>query len=257
MAEEYDKAKDNTESRFNSIVIIIIISSTVSQEMDDSDESNISTFTQRKPAKNGFLKFLREYSSKKYGMDLVEMSLKGGEAWSKLTNKQKEKYQSTPIEIDEWDQKEDEPSGDDDNADEGGSDACCPTPSCPKKRKPRSCCPKPKRKSCAKPKRKSCCKPKRKPACRPKPRCCKPKPRCCKPKPCCPKPKPCCPKRKPSCVPACQRPGPITNNGYLNFLRIYRQKHCGLKPRELVMRAARAWCRLPECKKENYRRLVQ
>lgn len=23
------------------------------------------------------------------------------------------------------------------------------------------------------------------------------------------------------------------------------------------MRAARAWCRLPECKKENYRRLVQ
>lgn len=236
--------------------------------MDNSDGSDC--FMNRKPAKNGFLTFLREYSSKKYGMDLVEMSIKGGEAWSKLTSEQKERYQSGLTDFDEWETKNQTSIDDDDK--ERGSETCCPPPECPKKRKPRSRCPKPKRKSCAKPKRKSCCKPKRK--CCPKPACPKsacPKPAC--PKPACPKPckrkpscraKPHCPKRKPSCckpkrkdcVPACQNPGPITNNGYLNFLRMYRKKHCGLKPRELVMRAARAWCRLSECKKERYRRLV-
>jgi len=32
--------------------------------------------------------------------------------------------------------------------------------------------------------------------------------------------------------------------------------HCGLKPKEMVMRAARAWCRLTEAQKCKYRRQV-
>ncbi|XP_020798336.1 protamine-like [Drosophila serrata] len=54
----------------------------------------------------------------------------------------------------------------------------------------------------------------------------------------------------------CSRPGPITNNGYLNFLRDFRKTHCGLKPRELIIRAARSWNRLCESKKDHYRRMA-
>lgn len=133
---------------------------------------------------------------------------------------------------------------------------CCPKPkpSCkPRRRRPKPCSPKPK----------PCC-PKPKPSCkrrrRPKRSCPKPKPSCSKPKRSCPKPKRCCPKPKPRCPKPCpkkmkcQKPGPVTNNGYLNFLRAYRRKHCGLKPKDLVMKAARAWCRLSECQKDYYRR---
>ncbi|XP_046868756.1 protamine-like isoform X2 [Drosophila willistoni] len=112
-------------------------------------------------------------------------------------------------------------------------------PSCPKKRKPRGCPRKPawpmrkKTRACAK---------KHKPAC--------PKKR----KPACPR------KRKafhePMRQKACpvQQARPVMNNGYLNFVRSFRKKHCGLKPQELIKMAARAWCSLSEYKKNRYRR---
>lgn len=210
---------------------------------DEMSESSEDTFPQRRPRRNGFLRFLREYGARRYGMDLVEMSLKGGEAWSKLSEEEKEKYNNAAKNAAK-DAKSAETSNqacadDDEDCDDG----CCP--------RPRGRCGQPAPRCCPPP-RKPCCRPKRKPCCR-KP-CCKPK-RCCKPKPCCrPRRKPCCP--KPCCNINYQLPGPGANNGYLNFLRYYRRKHCGMKARELVVKAARAWCRLPEFKKEKYRRMV-
>ncbi|EDW63672.1 protamine-like protein 99C [Drosophila virilis] len=173
---------------------------------------------------NGFVNFMRSYAARSRALDIPDV-VRGGKAWNRLSPAQRNKYRNV-----------------DANDDTDLDDSCCP-----RKKSPPMCCPK-RRRSCPKP-----CPPKprcparrRKPCCRPK--CPKPKPRCCKPvcpKPVCPKP---CKKYK------CQKPGPITNNGYLNFLRVYRRKHCGLSPKELVMKAARAWCRLPECKKDRYRR---
>lgn len=65
--------------------------------MDDnsneiSASGDVNTVPQRKPKENGYLTFLREYSLNKYGVDLVEMSIEGQEAWSKLSNEEKEKY---------------------------------------------------------------------------------------------------------------------------------------------------------------------
>ncbi|XP_020801338.1 protamine-like [Drosophila serrata] len=63
------------------------------------------------------------------------------------------------------------------------------------------------------------------------------------------------PKKKPACGRVkCSKPGPITNNGYLNFIRSFRRKNCGLMPRELVSKAAKAWNCLPEKTKDKYRR---
>ncbi|KAH8291281.1 hypothetical protein KR054_010324 [Drosophila jambulina] len=63
------------------------------------------------------------------------------------------------------------------------------------------------------------------------------------------------PKRKPACAKGkCSKPGPLTNNGYLNFIRTFRRKNCGLPPRELVSKAAKAWNSLPENVKDKYRR---
>ncbi|KAH8410037.1 hypothetical protein KR009_004502 [Drosophila setifemur] len=100
---------------------------------------------------------------------------------------------------------------------------------------------------------KGCC-PKKKPK-----KCCPKKPAC--PKPCkkakksCKKPKKACSKPKKPCARKCN-PGPMTNNGYLNFVRSFREANCGLKPREMIIKAARAWCALPEEKKDHYRRLA-
>ncbi|KRG00434.1 uncharacterized protein Dwil_GK27554 [Drosophila willistoni] len=58
---------------------------------------------------------------------------------------------------------------------------------------------------------------------------------------------------------ACQvhQTRPVMNNGYLNFVRSFRKKHCGLKPQELIKIAARAWCSLSEDKKNRYRRMAR
>ncbi|XP_017060576.1 protamine-like protein 99C [Drosophila ficusphila] len=116
--------------------------------------------------------------------------------------------------------------------------------------KPMKSCAKPK-KSCAKPRRKSACgKPKRKPACA-KPK----KMACAKPmKSACARPKK---SEEDECEqPKCSKPGPVTNNGYLNFLRSFRKKNCGLKPQEIFKAAAKAWCAMSEEKKDRYRRMA-
>ncbi|KAM8715591.1 hypothetical protein ACLKA7_002612 [Drosophila subpalustris] len=177
----------------------------------------------------------------------MELSTKAAKAWNKLSDVQRNKYK---IMADADAQPQPQPqaqlqpqSGLQPNS--NASDACCP-----KKRRsrPKACCSSPKPR----------CPMRKKPKCKPKPRCsarprCARKPRCAPRRKTCPKPR-CRPKRKPACKPKCQNPGPVTNNGYLNFLREYRRKHCGLKPKDMVMKAARAWCRLPECKKDEYRR---
>lgn len=121
------------------------------------------------------------------------------------------------------------------------------SPSCPPPKKKSSCqlAKKLKKQSCRKPKKRCAAKPRR-------PKCSKPKPR--KRKPQCrlrPKPRP----RRPK--PKCNALATLPNNGYLNFLRAYRRKHWNMKPNDLVMKAARAWCRMPELKKEGYRRRVR
>ncbi|KAH8404378.1 hypothetical protein KR222_007361, partial [Zaprionus bogoriensis] len=150
------------------------------------------------------------------------------QVWNQMNDTQKDKFRNMNF------------SAKIDDGGMGPDDSCCP-------RKPRKspCCPK-KRK-------KQCCAKRRKPSCAKKPRCpVRRKPKCApKPNPCGPKP---CPKRKRCKRPKCQAPGPITNNGYINFLREYRRRNCGMKPNDLVMKGARVWCRLPQCKKDEYRR---
>ncbi|XP_030241691.1 protamine-like [Drosophila navojoa] len=50
------------------------------------------------------------------------------------------------------------------------------------------------------------------------------------------------------------KPGPVTNNAYLNFVRTVRRKYCGLQPKQLVILAAYEWRNLSDSKKEKYRR---
>ncbi|XP_032592358.1 uncharacterized protein LOC116805310 isoform X2 [Drosophila grimshawi] len=57
-----------------------------------------------------------------------------------------------------------------------------------------------------------------------------------------------CPKFK------CQRPFPKTGNGFLNFLRSFRRKNCGLSPIEMIRKFGAAWNELPESYKDRYRR---
>lgn len=54
----------------------------------------------------------------------------------------------------------------------------------------------------------------------------------------------------------CMRPGPVTNNGYLNFLREYRRKHCGLTAVQTVRQGAKAWNSLSEQEKNKYTAIV-
>lgn len=55
----------------------------------------------------------------------------------------------------------------------------------------------------------------------------------------------------------CMRPGPITTNGYLNFLREYRKKHCGLSAVETVRQGAAEWNKLSEQEKNRYTQQVR
>lgn len=55
----------------------------------------------------------------------------------------------------------------------------------------------------------------------------------------------------------CMRLGRVTNNAYLNFLRSFRRKHCGLSPQEVIRRGARKWCLLTPEQKEPYYRMAR
>ena len=58
------------------------------------------------------------------------------------------------------------------------------------------------------------------------------------------------------CSPKCMRPGPITSNGYLNFLREYRKKRCGLTAVQTVVCGAKEWNCLSCAQKKKYRLMV-
>ncbi|XP_030377588.1 protamine-like protein 99C [Scaptodrosophila lebanonensis] len=218
---------------------------------------------QRPITNNGFLNYLREFVKLNSGMDVLEATKSGARCWKKLSHTEMESFRQMERSSDDVDNH----SICDSSAPELGSSTTNESESlsktdlramdicCPKKPSPPPCCPPKKKKkkpSCPEPP--PCCPPpKRKPRCpKPKPRCPKPKPKCKPKKRACPKKKkPACGKRK-----KCSKPGPVMNNGYLNFIRAYRKKHCGLKPKELIMKAARAWCRLSEEKKNRYRRMA-
>ncbi|XP_073845283.1 uncharacterized protein [Musca autumnalis] len=53
----------------------------------------------------------------------------------------------------------------------------------------------------------------------------------------------------------CMRPGPLTRNGYLNYLREYRQRHCGLTAVETVRQGAMAWNKLSQEEKNRYKQM--
>ncbi|XP_041449786.1 protamine-like protein 99C [Drosophila obscura] len=52
-----------------------------------------------------------------------------------------------------------------------------------------------------------------------------------------------------------QHVGRVTKNGYLNFLRDYKKKHCGLSPRQMVSKGAKAWNGLTCKQKDRYRKM--
>ncbi|XP_034125615.1 protamine-like protein 99C [Drosophila guanche] len=64
-----------------------------------------------------------------------------------------------------------------------------------------------------------------------------------------------CAKRSEKKKYAPQKVGPITNNGFLNFLREYKQRHCGLSPRKMVSSGAKSWNKLSCKKKDAYRKM--
>lgn len=42
----------------------------------------------------------------------------------------------------------------------------------------------------------------------------------------------------------CIRPGPLTNNGYLNFLREFRKCNCSLTGMQSIVQGGKAWASL-------------
>lgn len=50
----------------------------------------------------------------------------------------------------------------------------------------------------------------------------------------------------------CLLPGPMQRNPYLNFLREYRKKCCGLSAVETVRQGAKAWKELPKEERQRY-----
>ncbi|XP_067636598.1 protamine-like protein 99C [Eurosta solidaginis] len=170
---------------------------------------------------NGYLNFLREFRKKCCGMTAVETVRQGAKQWNRLSCGQKAKYRAMGRKL-------------------GGCRR--------KRRKRRGCRPKRRRRSCRPKRRKRRgCRPKkrrRRSGCRKKRR---PKRRGCRKRR--PRRRRCGRKRK-----RCMKPGPLTANAYLNFLRAYKRKHCGLSPQETVRKGARKWCSLsPECRRRYMR----
>lgn len=54
----------------------------------------------------------------------------------------------------------------------------------------------------------------------------------------------------------CMRPGPVTRNPYLNFLREFRKKCCGMSAVKTVQQGAKAWNALRRKDKLRYMKQV-
>ncbi|XP_037938748.1 uncharacterized protein LOC119671930 [Teleopsis dalmanni] len=59
-------------------------------------------------------------------------------------------------------------------------------------------------------------------------------------------------KRKKAKKDKCMKPGPITNNPFLNYIRYFKKQNCGLSPRETVRRAASTWNRMTPEQKNKF-----
>ncbi|KAH8295071.1 hypothetical protein KR018_006675, partial [Drosophila ironensis] len=176
---------------------------------------------------NGFLRYMREFRRHNSHLTLSDCALEGSREWRRLPREQHEFYRCQDTDS--------EPNDVQVSKDSIASEVSMPDNS------DGLLCRNARKKSCSR----------KKSACKRKKRACKRKKRACKPK------KSACRRKKRACRrKKCSKPGPVTNNPYLNFVRAYRKKHCGLKPNDLIRKAARAWCRLSEEKKDVYRRMA-
>nr|XP_017007108.2 protamine-like protein 99C [Drosophila takahashii] len=169
---------------------------------------------------NGFLNFMRTFRPQS-NMGWLDFAEESARCWKRMSQEEKNSYRGSHMRLNAM-------YMDDESAKRLSE--MCNHPMGKQRSAPREkSCSSP-RKSCAKP-RKSCAARHRKAACSK-------------------------PRRSPCAKPKCSKPGPVTNNGYLNFVRSFRKKHCGLKPQELIIEAAKAWSKLSEEKKDRYRRMA-
>lgn len=52
----------------------------------------------------------------------------------------------------------------------------------------------------------------------------------------------------------CGRPGPKTNNPFLNFMRVFRRKKCGWPACKIAIEGAKCWCRMNKKDKMRFYR---
>lgn len=50
----------------------------------------------------------------------------------------------------------------------------------------------------------------------------------------------------------CHRPGPTTRNPFLNFLRVFRVKHCNWPITKVAVEGAKAWCEMSKEQKMRF-----
>ncbi|XP_017067954.2 protamine-like protein 99C [Drosophila eugracilis] len=183
-------------------------------------------------ATNGFLNYLCDFRRQNENLSWLELAKEGAKSWERISEEERNYYRNMSgnkvgIIAMSMDAKQSEVIN-----------GICNNPMVTERAIGSVSCMKPKKSRARPRKNAACAKPKR--MTRPRPK----KSACARPK------KSACGNSK------CSKPGPITNNGYLNFVRAFRKKHCDLKPQELIMQAAKAWSRLPEERKDHYRRMA-
>lgn len=230
---------------------------------------------------NGYLNFLRDFKKRCCGLAPRDMVRYGAQAWNKLSCCEKARFRNQGLlavrrQLRRAKNKcasKKPRCGMTRKFATKASNTSCGLPKKPKCKRPRSPCEVAKKSTCKKPRvpcrvvKKSTCK-KRRPACGPikKPTCKNRRPICgankmsqkkkrcsCSAK----KKKPVCPQLKASeCEiikkEECSKLGPNTANGYLKYLKEFRRQNWGLKPRDLLRKAAKNWCTLTVTQRYKY-----
>lgn len=52
----------------------------------------------------------------------------------------------------------------------------------------------------------------------------------------------------------CARPGPMTKNPFLNFLRVFRKRHCNWPITKIAVEGAKCWCSMSKMNKGRFYR---
>ncbi|XP_060521291.1 protamine-like [Cylas formicarius] len=52
----------------------------------------------------------------------------------------------------------------------------------------------------------------------------------------------------------CARPGPKTTNPFLNFLRVFRRRHCGWPQIKIAIEGAKTWCQMNKQQRHKFYR---